>query len=181
MKLTTLIINLAVIIMLIISAMYNKEKTKQALKSSWKMFIKLLPALIMIMLLVSLVSGLIPRDTIASLMGEKAGWWGFSAMAILGAIAHIPSLVAFPLAGSLLSEGAGVSTISVFITTLTMIGYKMLKTNAAFFFPSQFKTNLTTTEPAIVPKIPKTAPFVINPTKNSSINNHSLIMVILLS
>ncbi|MBS3768077.1 MAG: permease [Candidatus Cloacimonetes bacterium] len=122
MKITTLIINLIVITGIIISAAYNKEKTKQALQSSWKMFVKLLPALIMMMLLVSLVLGLIPRNTIAALMGEKAGWWGFSAMAVLGAVAHIPSLIAFPLSGSLLSEGAGVSTIAVFITTLTMIG-----------------------------------------------------------
>lgn len=122
MKLTTLIINLVVIVGIVVSALFNKKKTIRALKSSWKMFVKLLPALIMIILLISLVSGLIPRDTIAGLIGEEAGWIGFLSMAVIGAIAHIPSLVAFPLAGSLLSEGAGVATIAVFITTLTMIG-----------------------------------------------------------
>ena len=35
---------------------------------------------------------------------------------------HIPSLLSFPLAASLLDKGAQVASVAVFITTLTMIG-----------------------------------------------------------
>jgi len=43
-------------------------------------------------------------------------------VALLGAILHIPSLVSFPLAASILESGASVTAVAVFITTLTMIG-----------------------------------------------------------
>ena len=43
-------------------------------------------------------------------------------IASLGAILHIPSLISFPLAASLLENGASVTSVAVFITTLTMIG-----------------------------------------------------------
>ena len=39
-----------------------------------------------------------------------------------GAVLHIPALLSFPLAASLLEEGASVSAVAAFITTLTMIG-----------------------------------------------------------
>ena len=35
---------------------------------------------------------------------------------------HIPALLSFPLAASLLEEGASVSVVTAFIITLTMIG-----------------------------------------------------------
>lgn len=35
---------------------------------------------------------------------------------------HIPSLIAFPLAASLLKNGASITAVAAFITTLTMIG-----------------------------------------------------------
>ena len=35
---------------------------------------------------------------------------------------HIPSLIAFPLAASLLKGGASITAAAAFITTLTMIG-----------------------------------------------------------
>ena len=40
----------------------------------------------------------------------------------LGAIMHIPSIISFPLAASLIRSGASVTVIATFITTLTMIG-----------------------------------------------------------
>ena len=47
---------------------------------------------------------------------------GFFLIAFAGAIMHIPSLLSFPLAASLLEDGAAVASVVVFITTLTMIG-----------------------------------------------------------
>jgi len=42
--------------------------------------------------------------------------------ALVGSILHIPSLISFPLAASLLEVGASITVAAVFITTLTMIG-----------------------------------------------------------
>lgn len=41
---------------------------------------------------------------------------------VVGALMHIPALLSFPLAASLLYNGASISAVAAFITTLTMIG-----------------------------------------------------------
>ncbi len=115
-------INIIVLLMLIGSAIVNIDKTRQALKISWRMFIKILPSIIMVILIISLVTGFMTKDQIVAMIGSKGGWKGFLSIAVLGTVAHVPSLVAFPLAGSLLAEGARIATAAVFITTLTMIG-----------------------------------------------------------
>ncbi len=61
-------------------------------------------------------------ETISRLVGSEAGFMATIVAALIGAIALIPSFVAFPLAGSLLRSGATIMTISVFITTLVMVG-----------------------------------------------------------
>ena len=43
--------------------------------------------------------------------------------AMVGAVTLIPSLIAYPLAASLLRSGATVATIAAFITTLVMVGF----------------------------------------------------------
>ena len=67
-----------------------------------------------------------PPEKISQFIGEQAGWGGFLLIALTGAIMHIPSLLSFPLAASLLENGATVASVTVFITTLTMIGVIML-------------------------------------------------------
>lgn len=56
------------------------------------------------------------------MIGEQAGVRGIFLVAVLGSILHIPSIIAFPLAGKLLTGGASATVIATFITTLTMIG-----------------------------------------------------------
>jgi uncharacterized membrane protein YraQ (UPF0718 family) len=51
---------------------------------------------------------------------------GIFTAALIGTVVHMPSLVAFPLAGFLLRNGADTGSVAAFITTLTMIGLAML-------------------------------------------------------
>ncbi|TDO92135.1 hypothetical protein DFR79_10739 [Halanaerobium saccharolyticum] len=48
------------------------------------------------------------------------------AAALFGAVMMIPSLIALPLAGSLIDAGASYTPIAAFITTLTMVGFVTL-------------------------------------------------------
>jgi len=63
-----------------------------------------------------------PPSEISKLAGEQSGFSGVLLMALLGSILHIPALISFPLAASLLKSGASVTAVAAFITTLTMIG-----------------------------------------------------------
>lgn len=119
---TIIIIYSLVAVSLIISLAKSKEKTKKAMKVAGKALVKTAPSLLAVLGIVGLTFGVLDEQTISSLVGEEAGFSATIIAAVLGAITLIPSLVAFPLAGSLLRSGATVVTISAFITTLVMVG-----------------------------------------------------------
>ena len=119
---TIIIIYSLVAVSLIISLVKSREKTKKAMHVAGKAFLKTAPSLLVVLGIVGLTFGILDEQTISSLVGEEAGFSATIIAAVLGAITLIPSLVAFPLAGSLLRSGATVVTISAFITTLVMVG-----------------------------------------------------------
>ena len=119
---TLIIIYGILIIGLVASYFKSKEKTKKAFKIAKKSFMKTAPSLLAVLGIVGLTLGVLTPETISRLIGADAGFMATIIAAVIGAITLIPSLIAFPLAGSLLRAGASVTTISVFITTLVMVG-----------------------------------------------------------
>ncbi len=119
---TAIFINSFVLLCLIVSFFKDKGKTKNAIKVAYKSLLKMLPVVLIIIILIGLLLGLAPPETISKFIGEQSGWEGFLLIAILGTVAHIPALLAFPIAASLLDSGAAITSVAVFITTLTMIG-----------------------------------------------------------
>ncbi len=109
-------------ICLVASLIKSREKTKKAFKIAGKALFKTAPSLLTVLGIVGLTLGILTPETISSLVGAEAGFTATILAAVIGAITLIPSLVAFPLAGSLLRSGATVMTISAFITTLVMVG-----------------------------------------------------------
>jgi len=107
---------------LIASMIKSKEKTKKAFKIAGKAFLKSAPSLLTVLGIVGLTLGTLTPETITKLVGSEAGFLATIFASIIGAVTLIPSLVAFPLAGSLLRSGATVMTISAFVTTLVMVG-----------------------------------------------------------
>ncbi|SCZ81792.1 permease [Acidaminobacter hydrogenoformans] len=107
---------------LLISFSKSKEKTKKAFKVAGKALLKSAPSLLAVLGIVGLTLGILTPETISRLVGAEAGFTATLLAALIGAVTLIPSLVAFPLAGSLLRSGATVMTISAFITTLVMVG-----------------------------------------------------------
>jgi uncharacterized membrane protein YraQ (UPF0718 family) len=111
-----------VIVGLIVSLVKSREKTIKALRIAGKAFSKSAPSLLTVLGIVGLTLGILTPETIAKLVGSEAGFMATLIALVIGAVTLIPSLVAFPLAGSLLRSGATVMTISAFVTTLVMVG-----------------------------------------------------------
>lgn len=109
-------------VFLIASMVKSKEKTKKAFKVAGKALLKSAPSLLMVIGIVGLTLGILTPDIISRLVGAEAGFTATIIAAVVGAITLIPSLISFPLAGSLLRSGATIMTISAFITTLVMVG-----------------------------------------------------------
>lgn len=107
---------------LIASFVKSREKTLKAFKIAGKAFVKTGPSLLTVLGIVGLTLGILTPEIIAKAVGAEAGVMATLIASVLGAITLIPSLVAFPLAGSLLRSGATVMTISAFVTSLVMVG-----------------------------------------------------------
>ncbi len=122
MSITALIVNIFTFLCIIFAFFKDKGKAKKALLISIKSFFKIIPIVFIIIILIGLMLGFISENIISKVVGEKAGFWGILLTALLGSVLHIPSLISFPLAASLLKSGASITSIAAFITTLTMIG-----------------------------------------------------------
>lgn len=122
MNITALIINSIAITTLIIAFIKNKEKAITSLKMAGKTFFMILPMIFIIIIIIGLLLGFVPPDQISRFIGEQSGPGGVLLVGIVGALMHIPALLSFPLAASMLSSGASVTSVVAFLTTLTMIG-----------------------------------------------------------
>ena len=122
MNSTAVIINIFAVCCLIISFFKDSAKTKQSLLVAVKSFLSILPTVLIIIIFIGLLLGFVPPSEIYEIVGEQSGFGGVLLVALLGALLHIPALISFPLAASLLESGASITTVAVFITTLTMIG-----------------------------------------------------------
>lgn len=120
---TYIVIYSIVAIFLVFSIIKDKNKTKKAFHVAFKAAKNTAPSLLFILGLVGLTLGILTPTTIERFLGEQAGLFATAAAGFMGTIMLIPSLIAFPLAGSLLRSGAGIMTISIFITTLVMVGF----------------------------------------------------------
>jgi uncharacterized membrane protein YraQ (UPF0718 family) len=107
---------------LVASLIMSKGKTKKAFKIAGKALLKTAPSLLTMLGIIGLTLGILTPETISRLVGAEAGFTATILAAVIGAITLIPSLVAFPLAGSILRSGATIMTISAFVTTLVMVG-----------------------------------------------------------
>lgn len=122
MSSTTIIINVLALIMLIIAFIKDRSRAWKALRMAGRSFLRILPTILTVVVLMGLIVGLITPDKLAQWLGGKSGVTGVLLTGMAGAVLHIPSLIAFPMAGSLLRSGASVTIIATFVATLTMIG-----------------------------------------------------------
>ena len=120
------------LILLGISFLKDKKKTILSLKKAFKIFINLLPQFIGILLFVGLLLALISPEIIQRVIGTESGFLGMFLTSILGSIAFVPVLIAFPIAAELLKNGAGITQIAVFVSTLTMVGFITLPMETKF-------------------------------------------------
>jgi len=122
MSSTAIIVNLLALVGLALAVRSNRAKARQALRAALRSFLGILPSLIIIVVLISLIMAFLRPEDISRYIGDQAGFLGTLAVAAVGAVLFMPAVVAFPLAASLLANGASVQSVAAFITTLTMIG-----------------------------------------------------------
>ncbi len=122
-----------ILYILLVSFFKNKEKTYQAIKYAFASFIDLLPKLIGLFLIITILFSYLNTEFISKVLGENSGVLGVIIACLLGSVTIMPTMIAYPMAAELLKLGAGYAQVTVFITTLTMVGLLTLPMEIEFF------------------------------------------------
>lgn len=133
MEISSLIMYVLVGIILVISFIKDRQKTKKAIKKGWMAFIKLIPVLVPLFLIVGIVLTIVTPDLISSLLGEQSGVIGVLIGLLVGSVAFIPSFVTYPLGAELLNKGAGYPQVAALVTTLMAVGLVYWSAETKFF------------------------------------------------
>ena len=120
-------------VLLIVSFMKDRKKTKKALMKAWKSFENILPQFLVVIIFVGVLLTILDQETIVRIIGEDSGWFGVILAAVVGAVTLIPGFVAFPTASMLLEGGAGYTQIAAFVSTLMMVGIVTLPVEISYF------------------------------------------------
>lgn len=123
---TAIVINASAAAALAYTLFRRRAVGLKALKIALKMLISLMPMMLIIILGIGLLFAFLPQTVLQRFLGDQAGPMGIAAAAAAGAVLHIPALLAFPLAASLMEKGASTAVVAAFITTLTMVGFVTL-------------------------------------------------------
>ena len=129
---TTLILYSSAIILLLISYIKDKDKTKQALKKAWKSFENIMPQFLGIIFIIGLTLAVLKPEVISKVIGNESGIFGVFISAVVGSITLMPTFVAFQTAYMLLENGAGYAQVGALVSTLTLVGVITLELEAKY-------------------------------------------------
>lgn len=121
------------LILLVVSAVKDTKKTKQALKASGKIALTVFPVLFLIFILMGIVSAFVSKETIASWLGSGSGVLGILIGEVVGSFALIQPAAVFPFAGVLHDRGASYGAILGFVMTAILIGVSTLPLEVKLF------------------------------------------------
>jgi len=110
------------VVALVVSGIADRSKTLAAIRVAWKRLITILPIFLAMIAGASLVLSLIPQEVYSRYLSSNHPAVGALAAGALGSVSVMPGFVAFPLAAMLMSRGVARLTLSLFTTTLMMVG-----------------------------------------------------------
>jgi uncharacterized membrane protein YraQ (UPF0718 family) len=121
------------VILSAVSFLLDRRKTIAGFKKGWNMFKNVLLPFLLILVVISVVLFFIPPAIISKYLGANSGVVGFAIAAFVGSIALIPGFISYPIAASLIDQGASYAIVATFMTTLMMVGIVTLPLEIRYF------------------------------------------------
>ncbi len=129
----TLVFYIITAVLLTLSLLKDKTKTRAALHKSWRSFENILPQFLTVLMMIGIMLSVLSPETISLLLGKDSGWYGVASASVIGSVTLIPGFIAFPLASALHKSGAGYTQIAAFVSTLMMVGVITIPMEIKFF------------------------------------------------
>lgn len=129
----TVILYAVAVLALIASYVFDRNRTRQAVRKAVGAFMNVLPEFAAVLGLVGLMLTFISPAFIGRVLGAGSGAGGWVLASVIGSITLIPGFVAFPLAASLLEQGAGFGQMAVFVSTLMAVGFVTFPLERRYF------------------------------------------------
>lgn len=129
----TLILYSAALLFLFLSWRKSREKTRAALKKSWKSCMGVLPLFFAILLCMGFLLAFVDEAVIRQVVGKESGMAGIALSGLIGSVTLIPAFAAYPAAAELLRVTGGYAQITMLITSLMMVGLVTLPMESRFF------------------------------------------------
>jgi uncharacterized membrane protein YraQ (UPF0718 family) len=108
------------------SCLKDKQRTKEALRATFKILYTILPVLIFVFILMGLIHAYVSRETIAAVLGKQTGVRGIFYAELVGSVALFLPPAVFPFGGYLRDNGAAYGPIAGFVFTAILIGVTTL-------------------------------------------------------
>ena len=118
---------------LAVSAAKDRQKTMMALKKGGIAFARILPQFIAVILLVGIMIAVLRPEVLSRFLGRESGLLGVLLASLVGAVTLIPGFIAFPTASLQLQNGAGLTQIAAFVSSLMMVGVVTFPVEASYF------------------------------------------------
>lgn len=122
MDIFTIAIWVITAVLLVVSFVKDKSKTREALKKAFFMGRGMALSIFAVIFAIGLILAILPPEQIAAIIGKQNVLVATIAAAAFGTITLIPAFIAFPLIGTLVGAGVGIMPSVAFLTTLTMVG-----------------------------------------------------------
>lgn len=129
---TTIILYSLCVVLLLISFLKDKSKTKKAVLDGINSLENIMPQFLTIIFIVGIMLSIVDTNTISNFIGKESGLMGVIISSIVGSITMMPTFVAFSLGDSLIKNGAGYAQVAALISTLTMVGFITLPLEAQY-------------------------------------------------
>lgn len=111
---------------------YDPDTFMGALKLTSGYIKEMLQVMPAVFVLTALIATWVPRNVIATNLGDSSGLRGMLASIVIGSLSAGPIYAAFPIAQALLQKGAGIGNVVIIISAWAVIKVPMLAVEARF-------------------------------------------------
>ena len=92
----------------------------EGLHSGLRSFLSILPLLLAVFAIAGFIEVLVPKEKVAALLGDQAGFRGILLGCVAGAVTPGGPFVSFPLVATIYHSGAGIGTVVAFVTAWSL-------------------------------------------------------------